>query len=244
MAVINLDCPLCQAQIDAANALHAALVGWQRADEVLASLARHFPSNTSESDVLPKAIVLNSLYATSVLAIQAMAKHVAEVLAEAGDQPGIEVVEKIAWLHNLGEHAKSRRFLSFASKYCHFFVDEDRFAILDDFAATAIRLHLGQHAHVYAHKPSDYHEYLAAVDRLRSVAGLACSYREMDRYLWLRGQWEQWRRPPSKAGVRGSGVNPEVRDLFSSECPAVKALLGGAFGGAELGYGDRKVMGG
>ncbi len=201
---------------------------------MLAALARHFPSNTCVAHVLPKAIVLNSLYATSVLAIQAMAKHVAEVLAEVGDQPGVDVVEKIAWLHDLGEHKKSRRFLSFASKYCHFFVSQCRFAILDDFAAAAIRLHLGPHAHTYANKPSDYPEYLAAIDRLRVAAGLSCSYRELDRYLWLRGQWERWQKPSSKAELRGSGVNPEVRDLFSSGCPESRALLAEAFGKAAL----------
>jgi len=230
MSATSLSHPLCQAQVDAANALHARLTGWQRADAVLAALAQHFPSNTSESDVLPKAIVLNSLYATRVLAIQAMAKHVAEVLTDAGDQPGVEVVEEIAWLRGLGkDRDKSRRFLSFASKYCHFFVDQNRFAIVDDFAASAVRLHLGQHAHTYANKPSDYPEYLAAIDRLRTAAGLSCSYRGFDRYLWLRGQWEQWQKPPSKDGIRGSGVNPEVRALFSSGCRGSRALLAEAF---------------
>jgi hypothetical protein len=56
----------------------------------------------------------------------------------------------------------------------------------------------------------------------------------MDRYLWLRGQWERWQKPESKAGVRASGVNPEVRELFSSDRPAVKALLAGAFGSSGM----------
>jgi hypothetical protein len=234
MAVISLDYPLCQTQIDAANALHAALVGWQRADEVLASLARYFPSNTSEAHVLPKAIVLNSLYVTSVLAIQAMAKHVAEVLAEAGDQPVVEVVEKIAWLRGLGkDRDKNRRFLSFASKYCHFFVDPGRFPILDDFAGRALSYHLGRrNRSPMRGTADDYPSYMADIDRLRAAGGLACDYTQLDHYLWLCGQWLEYlkRKESGKPGP----INGEVWSLFRSPRDAsARAVIQAAFGAPD-----------
>jgi hypothetical protein len=233
MTATSLDHPLCQAQIDAANALHAALVGWQRADEVLASLARHFPSNTSEAHVLPKAIVLNSLYTTSVLAIQAMAKHVAEVMAEAGDQPGVEVVEEIAWLHDLGEHKKSRRFLSFASKYCHFLVDAGSFPILDDFAGRALSYHLGRrNRSPMRGTAEDYPNYVADINRLCAAGRLACDYTQLDHYLWLCGQWLEYQKR-KESGEPGP-INGEVSSLFRFPRDAsARAVIKAAFGAPD-----------
>ena len=230
----HLDHPLCQTQIDAANALHARLPGWQTADAVLAALGHHFPSNADLVHVIPKAVTLNSLYATSVLAIQAMARHVAEVLEKAGDQVGIEVVEEIAWLHGLGlEKNKSRRFLSFASKYCHFFVDARRFPILDDFAGRALSYHLGRGSRTpMRQKPEDYPNYVADVDRLHAAAGLNCSYAQLDHYLWLRGQWLEYQKR-KESGEPGR-INGEVWDLFRHPRDgSARAMMHAAFGAPD-----------
>jgi hypothetical protein len=222
--------PLTEEQMAAASELHQRyLVGWQRYDQVLHALGDHFASNTDLECVLPKAITLNQLYATRILAITRMAVHIVDVLGNEPDPPGLEAVEKIAWLPEAGP--KGMRFRSFASKYCHFFVDQTRFPILDEFAGDALTYHLGRRGRShYRASPFSYLTYVADVNRLRDWAGLSCSYRELDRYLWLRGQWEQWRKPPLKSRGVGSGVNPEVRDLFSSDCPQTKGLLAEAFG--------------
>ena len=172
-----LEVSLAQSQVDAASQLRRLyLPGWQRADAVLQALAEHFPSNTDPVCVIPKTVTLNRLYATNVLAILAMADHVVEVLSAEPDPPGIDVVEKIARLHGLGRaRDKSRRFLSFASKYCHFFVDAGRFPILDDFAGRGVRYHLGPRGRSRMRGTAeDYPNYLADINRLRAVGGLAC----------------------------------------------------------------------
>ena len=230
----HLDHPLCQTQIDAANALHARLPGWQTADAVLAALGHHFPSNADLVYVIPKAVTLNSLYATSVLAIQAMARHVAEVLEKAGDQVGIEVVEEIAWLHGLGpEKDKSRRFLSFASKYCHFFVDPQRFPILDELAGRALSHHLGRkNRSPMSGTAEDYPNYVADIDRLRKAGGLTCDYAELDHYLWLCGQRLAYQKR-KEADDRGS-INGEVWDLFrQSKDASARDLVHVAFGAPD-----------
>jgi len=181
--------------------------------------------------VLPNAIVLNSLYATNVLAIQAMAEHIIDVLRAESDTPSIDVVQKIARLRGLGPaRDKSRRFLSFASKYCHFFIDCERFPILDEFAGRALTYHLGRcgRSH-YRRSPFNYETYVADVDRLRTAAHLECSYPALDRYLWLRGQWLEYQKR-KKSDERGP-VKEEVWNLFKQPRDAcARRLIAQAFG--------------
>ena len=54
-------------------------------------------------------------------------------------------MKHIAGLPQIGDDIP-RRFVSFAAKFCHFFIDEERFPIYDEAARDAIRLHLGSGA--------------------------------------------------------------------------------------------------
>ena len=78
--------------------------------------------------MLLKASVLNQLYATNVFAIFDMAGHICEVIGAYQGPAGPPLVEKIA-LMRFGD--KERRFVSFASKYAHFFIDPSTFPIVD-----------------------------------------------------------------------------------------------------------------
>ena len=47
------------------------------------------------------------------------------------------------------------------------------------------------------------------IERLRALSGLTCSLRDMDRYLWLTGQYREWLRIGDEATT-----NSELRSLF------------------------------
>ena len=101
---------------------------------------------------------------------------------------------------------RDRRHLSFASKFAHFFIDRERFPIMDKYAAEMVGLHLGRKDAVRDAK----HPYVAFCQNLivlRSLARLNCSTRELDHYLWIAGEHRAWFRN-SKAQI-----NVELRHL-------------------------------
>jgi hypothetical protein len=62
--------PLAPQQVTAASELYQRhLTGWQQYDRILHALHNHFPSSIDVEHVLPKAVTLNQLYATNILAI-------------------------------------------------------------------------------------------------------------------------------------------------------------------------------
>jgi hypothetical protein len=213
--------------VEAANQLYQRyLVGWQRYDRVLYTLREHFPSNTDLECVLPKAVTLNQLYATRVLAITRMAGHIVDVLDQEPDLPDLNAVEKIAWLPAAG--VNGMHFRSFASKYCHFFISADRFPILDDFAGDALTYHLGRRGRSHSRRePFSYLTFVADVDRVRMAAGHDCSYVEVDRYLWLLGQWLRLRE--GEKAAKPVMINREVQGLIETPDALAVELLRVAF---------------
>ena len=220
----GLRVPLTQEQVDAADQLQSKLKGWKLYEGILRDLADRFPSNCDLAHVLPKAITLNALYATGILAIQQMARHITNVAESSSDYSRPEFADEIARLTNLGPQRKTRNCLSFASKYCHFFVDSQRFAILDAYAANALVVHLGKDAV----RLGRYADYLNAVDRLIAAAGLRRNYAELDHYLWLAGQRIAYNRGSAEGKPRA--INAEVLPLFDHPDAECKALIGKAFG--------------
>lgn len=210
--------PLASKQVDTACKLYDHLPGWQVTDRALEQLADKFPGFDFESCLL-KTVTINSLYATMVFATWRMAEHVHEVLGQKGLLAvGPELVETIAALPDKGGNEVKRRFRSFASKFAHFFIDSERFPILDSYAEKTIAYHLGgkrekNHAETYI-------AYVHNFSTLkRSVGLLEHPNRELDRYLWLAGQYRAFLRNP------GTRLNAEVRGLFESTDQEYKGLL-------------------
>jgi len=198
---------LTEGQVRAACHLHDMLEGWKASERTLDWLASEFPSNTEQQIVLLKARILNLLYATNVFAIPAMAGHIVEVFSQ-GHASGDDclLVETIAYLE-----ASGRMHRSFASKYCHFFVDNDRFPLLDQYAPRVVRMHLGKGNYRCKRTDPTYRDFCADLNTLRAHISFSPGVREMDRYLWLRGQWERFKKKGDEAGI-----GAEVRDLFEN----------------------------
>jgi hypothetical protein len=155
----------------------------------------------SHGECLIKASAINQLYGTNVYALARMAKHLAGVMAR---PRGDDLVEQLGTLITDG---KPRRHLSFASKFAHFFIDKERFPIFDSYANERLRFHVAGVA-LPTDDPPAYVDYVAAHNALITLCGLACSGRELDRYLWIAGLHRAWSRNPR------AQINVEVRTLF------------------------------
>jgi hypothetical protein len=149
-----------------------------------------------------------------------MAKRVQEVITGLDlESAASELVDSIAALP-AADNEKPRKRTSFAAKFCHFFVDAERFPIYDDAARKAIKLHLGN---TYINnKTYPYEGFCKNFSRLKAEAGLNCTTRELDRYLWLTGMYMRWLKNRSK---KRQLVNVELRELFNNPNPETTAEL-------------------
>ena len=201
--------PLTLAQIDAGCRLHDQLDQWQGADRALRALRQRFPEFSADATLL-KAVVINSLYGTNVYAIVIVAEHCARCIEDSDlERVGPEFVEQLA------KAPGGRRFVSFASKFAHFFVDETRFPIKDTVAEKVVERHLGRKNC----RRDGAHPYLSFVEnlgKLRQSIKLSGPNRELDPYLWIAGQYAKW-----KARGQTAKINRESARLFES--PSARA---------------------
>ncbi len=192
-------------QIDAASWLHDnAMRGWLRSDSELEALRLRTPG-WSEAECALKGAAIQDLYSARVPRPYRLARHVASVMK---DPPadGEDLVQVIAC-----PLATGRREFSFASKLVHFFVDST-VPLWDRWARGSVVYHLG------GTEASDWSRFVGQVARLRQRAGLFCSARQLDRYLWLSGQARAWLH-------KGKTMDSEVQALFGSESCEVRAHL-------------------
>lgn len=75
-----------------------------------------------------------------------------------------------------------------------------------------------------------YRSFVANFTRLKESIDFSATNRELDRYLWLAGQYRAWRglspwRKPYP------GIGSEVRRLFETPTEDVRTLLGALVGG-------------
>jgi hypothetical protein len=209
--------PLYRTQIEAARTLREKyLRQWQLSDAALLLLGKKFPDFELEACLL-KSVGVNAIYGTNVLAIVLVANHVHSVLGRTDlSQAGPELVREIAD-GPAGKNQPSRRHTSFASKFCHFFVDAERFPIYDNAACEALKLHFDKG--VEAH---DYRTFCACIADLKKSVGDGCDSRMLDHYLWVTGMYKRWLREREKENPI---VNAELLDLFKNPSEEQRAAL-------------------
>ena len=178
-AIQQLAIPLKQAQIDAAKAFWAG--GWESKE--FEQLRSAFP-NALEA-IRIKAIVLNALYGTNIIAIAQVADRVERIL-KANQWSGVDLVEQLV-IEIRG--VTNRREYSFAAKYAHFFIDSS-LPILDGFAEWMLARHLGRQ--LQSKDTRRYHRFTEDIETLKRVAELNCNFAELDAYLWVAGEYWYW----------------------------------------------------
>ncbi len=207
---MGLTIPLTPAQIEAAARLHDCLQQWRVSDAALRRLHEQLPGFDAEASLL-KAVSINQLYGTQVFAITRMAEHITAIFKDSLGGKDLSLVGRIS---ELPEHAgaKKRRFVSFAAKFCHFFVDQERFPIYDEAAREVLRLHLSASDHC-ANASDPYRAFCANFQKLRQLSGITSATRELDRYLWLTGMYLKWTRQRDRTTIQ---VNAELQRLFKA----------------------------
>ena len=216
----QLAIPLKQSQIDSATAFWAG--GWESKE--FEQLRMAFPSPLDAVRI--KAIVLNVLYGTNIIAIAQAADRVERVL-RANQWTGSDLVEQL-----VGEirGATKRNEYSFAAKYAHFFVDSS-LPILDSFAEWMLGRHLGRK--MQSRDPRRYHRFTEDIETLKRVAGLNCNCAELDAYLWVAGEYWYWKEHPKYR------ISTDLKRRFEnlrgnpSTEPSLAALLGLGTEGAK-----------
>lgn len=193
-------------QIDAANRLFDRLEHWRASLRAAYALSSKMPGFTEEAAVI-KIVTTKSLFGGGMHTVLAMANHVERVLAAA--DPAIsppDLVERLSEPPSPKGQPR-RRHHSFASKFAHYFIDPDRFPIYDQYTTRMVAYHLGPRNRVVDDEHR-YREHVANFRRLRGLSGFKGRKRELDRYLWVSGQYRQWRDKPR------TRINAELRDLF------------------------------
>lgn len=211
---------LSESQIESARRMFASMPRWQLAESSLVKLAEAMPAFDLQA-CLVKTVAVNSIFGTQVLATMRMAEWVHELLGNGRRQEhGIELVETMAALKP-NEGDKPRVFTSFAAKFCHFFVDADRYPIYDDAARQALKQHLGKD---YREDPKQpYTSFCHNFDKLRGLADVTTKPRELDRYLWLTGMYMRWQK--ERRNNSKPRVNEELLNLLNAPSPEFAALL-------------------
>ena len=206
--------PILASQIDAARRLHDRLEQWSATERAFERLRESFSGFDREACMI-KSAAINDLYSTRVYAIWRMAEHLIKVMAAPPEDP-CELVAAIASLPGPEGHEVERRHWSFASKICHFFVDSDTHPIYDSFCRDMIAYHLGRGSCV-SDRQNPYRAFRKNLEWLQQLSGLSVSLRDMDRYLWLAGQYRAWLKRGDDAQT-----NSELRSLFENESPEVQ----------------------
>jgi hypothetical protein len=189
---------------------------WAATDRAFERLGQHF--GWDREGCILKAAAINDLYSTRVYAIWRMAEHLMNLMVDPPNDPAT-LVEKIASLPEDDGTAPRKHFWSFASKICHFFVNGDRYPIYDSFCRDIILYHLGRNLYSID-TDNPYRAFITNLNRLQELSGLSVTLRDLDRYLWLTGQYREWLKKGDKAQL-----NSELRSLFEDGNTAVRQLL-------------------
>lgn len=146
----------------------------------------------SPAATLAKVAAVNALYYTNVFALVRVAEHFAGVLGRSDlGTAGAELVDAMADVPKGGTEKRKSRRLSLAAKFAHFFIDEDRFPIYDRYAVRMVAKHAGASV---ASLDGRYLAFTAAFNALADGAGIVTQRRRLDRYLWIQGQFEEWKK--------------------------------------------------
>lgn len=181
--------PLLSSQIEAAARF------WEDGDwetKEMGQLKRVFP-NFQEAVKL-KAIAVNALYGTNILAISKVGDCIEQFL-KTHHSTGPDLVEELVAEI---EKITNRRHHSFAAKYAHFFINPE-LPILDWYAESMVSQHLGTKT---SKNPMRYLTFIEDIKTLREAACLTCSCADLDAYLWVAGEYWYWNDHP-KADISG-----------------------------------------
>ncbi len=215
---------LTRVNIAAARNLRSEFLTWDKIDEVLKNEFEKYSKNDEKNIIAYKVELIDKLYNCN---LRMDKERIAEFLK------GLNLDEKFETRLDLTSHIKGiankklpnykkRIGFVFASKYCHFSRPGD-FPIFDRYAVKALS-YLKNAKQVSYH--GDYAKYKKDIDELKGSLGLE-SYKDIDVYLWLYGQWlfyEQRKEKGLKNKELEKGFSREIIKLFKNREKLFKKL--------------------
>lgn len=176
---------LTNSQIEAASEFWREKGGWETKEFL--QLKQCFPN--FQDAVKLKAVVLNTLYGTNVIAISKVAECLERTL-DANHSTGPNLVEEL-----VAEIKKitNRDHYVFVAKFAHFFITPE-LPILDSYAEWMVGEHLGRAQQ--SQNPKRYLKFAEDIERLKELAGLTCEWAQLDAYLWVAGEYWCWKKNP------------------------------------------------
>jgi hypothetical protein len=201
-----------QNMIDAATKLYesAFFRGWHVSNAALEKLSSDLRNDWSEASCLLKAVAVNELYGTNVYTVVPTARHISQIMSQQSARD-ISLVERIA-----KQPYTRRNYVSFASKFCHFFIDQHRFPIFDDRACKALRHFLG--ARYQESRTGRYEAFVSSLNMLLGECdSITANSRDFDRFLWIIGSWMHFQKSHQ--------VNGELKYLFEKRPKSLGSLL-------------------
>lgn len=196
--------PLQLEQVAAASLLMEQLEDLRRSDRALFALSGCFPGFDAESTLL-KVVALHSLDASQAFAVWRLVAHLQRLLAGRDLAAiGPEIVDAIAALPGSEDPKNRRRLTGFASRFAHYFIDLDRFPIVDAWSESILATFVAPDA-----RASRYVAYSRSYARVAQVLRLNCD-RDLWPCLWLTGQYRAWVKNPR------TPIHRSVRRLFES----------------------------
>ncbi|HMD97572.1 MAG TPA: hypothetical protein VKM93_09625 [Terriglobia bacterium] len=208
---MTLAVPLLNSQIEAASRFWSE--GWESKE--LVQLKQVFPKPLEAIKL--KAVVLNVLYGTNIMAILRVGQCLEEKL-KATNTTGPDLVEELVTEISA---VTNRKHYSFVAKFAHFFIDPD-LPILDQYAEYMVQRHLGAGQ---SKNPKRYLKFAEDIEKLKQLAGLSCNCAQLDAFLWIAGEYWGWKgNPKLKISTdlmpyfqrlqEDPGSEPTLRDLL------------------------------
>ena len=162
--------------------------GFNITDKAITRLVKAFPHNHDLEDVLLKVVVINSLYATNIYAINDVAKRICELRIDSKlEQGSLDLVDELAIVNVRG---KTRRNYSFASKYCSWHAPKI-YPIYDSFVDQLLLAYQKQDKFTVFKREElrQYAHYREVLDKFREHYELMqFGYKDLDKFLWLYGR--------------------------------------------------------
>jgi len=209
-----------QANLEAACRIHDRVQRWVLTDVLFNEVKRKFRGFEYQYSLLKCALV-NSVYSTNVRALTSMAQHVSNVLLSPNRPPARQLVCAIANAQGL---AGNRRFPSFASKFCHLFVDST-LPIYDSVAMAMLKRYLGKSYLDPKKAREPYTEFCIDFDAFCQQAKFNASVRQIDHFLWVSGSYLKWTQKRTKNKRINSELEKAFRKLKLERSPDLSMLI-------------------
>lgn len=204
---------LTENNINSALKIRDGMISWNEIDKLLRREFIKKEENKKLHDIGYKIELVNKLYNCSlrmdkrVVAEELKNLELDSLFADKGLSPE-EIVEKMGRIIP----ATYKRSIGpvFASKYCHFHFPEI-FPIYDKFARIALSDLLDKKKGEYNGK---YALFKRDLDDFMEKLNWKTSYKEIDKYLWLYGQWVEYKKYKGKPLMFEKKFSRRKRNFF------------------------------